>query len=180
MDLIDAVQRDHEEVKELFARVSKSSGKRREDVFARLRGELIRHEVAEEEIVHPLTRTYAGNGKRIAEARVHEESKAEALLKKMDKADIGTPEWDRMFDRLQSSVLDHAEKEETVEHPRLRASVDPKDLARFGRAFATAKKLAPTRPHPGTPNGAVANMAVGPVAALVDRARDAVAKAVAG
>lgn len=180
MDLIEAVQRDHEEVKKLFERVSKSGGKRREDAFARLRGELIRHEVAEEEIVHPLTKTYAGNGKRIADARAHEEFEAEELLKKMEKADVGTPEWDRMFDRLHAAVLEHAEKEETIEHPRLRASVDRKDLVRYGRAFATAKKLAPTHAHPGTPNGAVANMLAGPVAALVDRAYDAVSKAIAG
>ncbi len=179
MDLIVAVQKDHDTVRTLFDRVAKGTGKRREDAFARLRGELIRHEVAEEEIVRPLTKSFAGNGERIADARVHEEEKAEGLLKKMEKVEIGTPQWERMFERLHAAVLEHAEKEETVEHPRLRDAVDRKDLNRYGKAFQTMKKLAPTRPHPSTPNSAVANMMAGPVAALVDRARDAAAKAVA-
>lgn len=179
MDLIDAVQKDHDTVKELFERVANGTGKRREDTFAKLRGELIRHEVAEEEIVHPLTKACAGNGERVASARVHEEEKAEELLKKMEKVEMGSPQWERMFERLHSAVLEHAEKEETVEHPRLREAVDRKELTRAGKAFQAVKKLAPTGPHAGTPNSAMANMAAGPVAALVDRARDAVAKAVA-
>lgn len=180
MDLIDAVQKDHDEVKALFARVASGTGKRREAAFARLRGELIRHEVAEEEIVHPLTKACAGNGKRVAKARVHEEEKAEDLLKKMEKVEMGSGQWERMFERLRAAVLQHADKEETVEHPRLRDAVDRKELARAGKAFQSVKKLAPTRPHPSTPNSATANMAAGPVAALVDRARDAVSKAVSG
>ncbi|HVC14645.1 MAG TPA: hemerythrin domain-containing protein [Acidimicrobiales bacterium] len=179
MDLIDVVQKDHETVEALLERVATVTGKRREGAFARLRGELVRHEVAEEEIVHPLTRSFVGNGDRIAKARVHEEEKAEGILKKMERLEIGTPPWERLFGRLRTAVLEHAEKEETIEHPRLRERVEKKDLARHGRAFQSMKKLAPTRPHPGTPNSAVANMAAGPVAALVDRARDAASEAVA-
>lgn len=178
MDLIDAVQKDHDEVEALFERVASGTGKRRENAFAKLRGELIRHEVAEEEIVRPLVRTCAGNGERIARARIREEHEAEELLKKMEKAEMGSAQWERMFERLRKAVLEHAEKEETIEHPRLRDGVDAKDLRRYGAAFQSAKKFAPTHPHPSTPNTALANMTVGPVAALVDRARDAVTKAI--
>jgi hypothetical protein len=43
--------------------------------------------------------------------------------------------------------------------------------------FEKAKKTAPTHPHPSTPNTPGANMALGPVAAVFDRARDAVSSA---
>lgn len=179
MDLIDAIRKDHDTVRALFERVADGTGKRRVDAFSRLRAELIRHEVAEEEIVRPLTKSFASNGARIASARVHEEEQAEELLKKMEKEEVGSQAWERMFARLRTAVLEHAEKEETVEHPRLRDAVDRKDLVRSGKAFQAVKKFAPTRPHPSTPNSAIANMAVGPIAALVDRARDAVSRAVA-
>lgn len=178
MDLIDAIRKDHEEVKALFVRVANGTGKRREDAFARLRGELVRHEVAEETLVRPLTEAYAGNGKRIAHARIHEEAEAERLLRELEREEMGTDRWERLFDRLHRAVLEHAEKEETVEHPRLRKSVDAAELRRAASAFRTAKKLAPTHPHPGTPNTAAARMTAGSLAALVDRARDAVTKAV--
>jgi hypothetical protein len=47
-------------------------------------------------------------------------------------------------------------------------------LEQMGKAYEAAKKMAPTRPHPSTPNTPMANMLVGPFAAVVDRARDAV------
>lgn len=180
MDVIDAVRRDHDEVRMLFERVASGSGKRRENAFAKLRGELIRHEVAEEEIVHPLVRTCTGLGERIAKARLHEEHAAEELLEKMEKSEMGSPGWERLFERLHKAVLQHAEREEAVEHPRLRERIDAKDLRRYGSAFSAAKKLAPAHPHPSTPSTAAANMAIGPVAALVDRARDAVTRAISG
>jgi len=179
MELIDVIRKDHDEVRTLFERVASSSGKRREDAFTKLRGELIRHEVAEEEIVRPLTKGFASNGKRIAEARIREESEAEGVLKKMERAEVGTPGWEQLFQRLHGAVLEHAEKEERVEHPRLAESVDREKLREAAKAFQAAKKLAPTRPHPRTPNTAAANLAAGPVAALVDRARDAVQRAMA-
>ncbi len=40
--------------------------------------------------------------------------------------------------------------------------------------YEVAKKAAPPRPHPSTPNTPVANMLVGPFAAVLDRARDVV------
>jgi hypothetical protein len=43
----------------------------------------------------------------------------------------------------------------------------------MARAVKAAEALAPTRPHPGVESG-VKNMALGPVAALMDRTKDAV------
>jgi hypothetical protein len=43
-------------------------------------------------------------------------------------------------------------------------------------AIKAAEAMAPTRPHPGVESGAK-NMALGPVAALMDRTKDAVRKA---
>lgn len=178
MDLIDVIRKDHDDIKALFVRVDNGTGKRREAAFERLRGELVRHEVAEESLVRPLTETYAPNGKRIAHARLAEEADAEQLLKDLEREEMGSDRWERLFDRLHRAVLTHAEKEESVEHPRLRDSVDEADRRRAASAFRAMKKLAPTHPHPKAPNTAAARMTLGPVAALVDRARDAVSKAV--
>jgi hypothetical protein len=46
----------------------------------------------------------------------------------------------------------------------------------MARAVKAAEAMAPTRPHPGVESGAK-NMALGPVAALMDRTKDAVRKA---
>lgn len=177
MTLIDLLLEDHETVKRLFTEISTASGDHKIELFDTLRENLVRHEVAEEEIVRPLTKSYLEDGDAVANDRIAEESKAEEVLKKLEKSEFGSPEWERMFQELQADVLEHAEKEETLEFPQLKEKVPADELEKRGQTFETAKKMAPTHPHPATPNTPGATMALGPVAALVDRARDAIAKA---
>lgn len=45
----------------------------------------------------------------------------------------------------------------------------------LGRRYVKAKDAAPTHPHPHAPDTPPGNVVLGPVAALVDRVRDAAA-----
>lgn len=177
VDLVASLLQDHEEVRQLFRKIAASTGDEREHAFGTLRAELVRHEVAEEEIVRPLTKRYIADGEQIAGARIEEESQAEKLLAELEKVDVGTAEWQALFANLESAVLEHAANEEAVEFPALQGAVDEEELQSRAKTFETAKKMAPTHPHPGTPNTPGANFALGPVAALIDRARDAVSRA---
>lgn len=170
--IIDALREDHDEVRALFGRIETATGAKRRDLFQQLVGELVRHEVAEEEILRPVSKRDAGEA--IAGARMKEESQAEALLAEMEKLDTASAEFDTKLAKLRREVEAHAEAEETKEFPRV-AEKEPADrLERMAKAYEMAKKTAPTRPHPSTPNTPMANMLVGPFAAVVDRARDAV------
>ncbi|HET9092272.1 MAG TPA: hemerythrin domain-containing protein [Acidimicrobiales bacterium] len=177
MNLIDELLEDHATVRRLFTEIAAAPVERREELFDSLREELIRHEVAEEEIVRPLTKQSVPGGEHIASERIAEESEAEKVLKEMEKSEVGTPAWEQLFETLRLSVLEHAEREESTEFPRLQAHLTASELAEKGKTFASAKQMAPTHPHPGTPNTPGANKMLGPVAALMDRARDAVARA---
>lgn len=170
--IIDALRRDHQAVRKLFARLEAASGKRRRELFQQLAGELIRHEVAEEEILRPVSKLDAG--KAIANARIKEESRAEELLKDMEKLDPGSAEFAAKLAKLRRDVERHAEAEETKEFPRVAKKETTERLEQMGRAYEAAKKAAPTRPHPSTPNTPVASTLAGPFAAGIDRARDAV------
>lgn len=170
--IIDALRKDHDEVRDLFARLDGATGKRRQELFQQLVSELVRHEVAEEEILRPVSKRDAG--KAIANARIKEESRAEELLKEMEKLDPDSAEFTSRLAKLRRAVERHAEAEETKEFPRVAAKETAERLEQMGRAYEAAKQAAPTRPHPSTPNTPVANMLAGPFAAVVDRARDAV------
>jgi len=174
--IIEALRHDHDEVRQLFTRLERASGARRRDLFHRLVSELIRHEVAEEEILRPVSRRDAGQA--IANARIKEESRAEELLKEMEKLDTGSAEFSSKLAKLRREVERHAEAEENKEFPRVASKETPERLAQMGRAYQAAKKAAPTRPHPSTPNTPAANVLTGPLAAVVDKARDAVREAV--
>ena len=170
--IIEALRHDHEEVREMFARLEAATGEQRRKLFQQLLGELVRHEVAEEEIFRPVSKRDAGEA--IANARIKEESQAEELLKEMEKLDPGSAEFTSKLAKLRREVERHAEAEETKEFPRVAEKETTERLEQMGRAYEAAKMVAPTRPHPSIPNTPVANMLVGPFAAVIDRARDAV------
>jgi hypothetical protein len=177
MNLIDEILQDHESTKRLFTAIAVATGEERIRLFDELRENLIRHEVAEEEIVRPMTKKSVPGGEEIADQRIAEESEAEGILRQMEKADVGSDDWNVLFERLRSGVLEHAQHEETLELPQLRMHVSPEELDQKGTTYESAKRMAPTHPHPMTPNTPLANMTLGPVAAVLDRARDAVNKA---
>jgi hemerythrin superfamily protein len=170
--IIEALRHDHDEVREMFARLEAATGEQRRELFQRLLGEIVRHEVAEEEILRPVSKRDAGEA--IANARIKEESQAEELLKEMEKLDPGSAEFTSKLAKLRREVERHAEAEETKEFPRVAEKETTERLEQMGRAYEAAKMMAPTRPHPSIPNTPVANMLVGPFAAVIDRARDAV------
>lgn len=176
-NLIDLLLADHAKVRALFDSLATATGSERESLFAELRQDLVQHEVAEEEIVRPLTRQSVPQGGAIADARVDEEAHAETLLAKLEKADVGSGDWDELLAELRKGVLAHAEREEDEEFPALRANVPADRLDKLGAVLELAKQAAPTHPHPATPNTATANLLLGPLAAVTDRARDAVTKA---
>lgn len=170
--IIEALREDHDEVRQMFARLETATGEQRRDLFRQLVGELVRHEVAEEEILRPVSKRAAGE--EIANARIREESQAEELLKEMENLDTDSAEFMAKLATLRREVERHAEAEETQEFPKVAQNESPERLEQMGKVYAAAKKAAPTRPHPSTPNTPVANMLVGPFAAVLDRARDVV------
>jgi hemerythrin superfamily protein len=170
--IIEALRHDHDEVRETFGRLDAATGEQRRELFQQLVGELVRHEVAEEEILRPVSKRDAGE--EIANARINEESQAEQLLKEMEKLDPASAEFTSKLATLRQEVENHATAEETQEFPKVAEKESPERLEQMGRIYEAAKKAAPTRPHPSTPNTPVANMLVGPFAAVMDRARDAV------
>jgi hemerythrin superfamily protein len=160
----------------MFAKLETATGTRRRDLFERLLKELVRHEVAEEEVLRPVSKGIVGE--RITNARMKEESKAEALLKEMEKLDTASEEFNKKLARLRRDVEAHADAEETKEFPRVAQKESAKRLAELAKIYKAAKKAAPTRPHPSTPNTPAANLVVGPAAAIVDKTRDALRDAI--
>jgi hypothetical protein len=67
---------------------------------------------------------------------------------------------------------DHIDDEEKEQFPKLRAHIPAEKLVELKGKVETAKKLAPTRPHPSAPNAELFHKLVGPGVGLVDRLRD--------
>ncbi|MEV5930696.1 hemerythrin domain-containing protein [Streptomyces cellulosae] len=178
-DVVSLLMRQHGDIRNLFDEVEATSGEERRDAFRSLVRLLAVHETAEEEVVHPFVRRSVAGGQEIVEDRLKEEREAKEMLAVLDDMDPDGPDFLPKLIELRRDVQMHARAEERYEFIHIRRSTDVTDLAAMAKAIKAAEAMAPTRPHPGVESGAK-NMALGPVAALMDRTKDTVRKAMGG
>jgi hemerythrin superfamily protein len=175
-DVVALLMRQHGDIHNLFDEVRTCDGEARRDAFQRLVRLLAVHETAEEEVVHPAARTAFEGGEQVVDNRLEEERAAKETLSTLDEMDTDDPEFMPALLALRDDVLKHARAEERYEFAQLRRKTSPQRLAMMAKAVKAAEKMAPTHPHPGVETAAK-NIAVGPVAALMDRTRDAIRQA---
>ncbi|GGW78298.1 hemerythrin domain-containing protein [Streptomyces caelestis] len=175
-DVVALLMRQHGDIRNLFDEVEAAEGDARQEAFRRLVRLLAVHETAEEEVVHPFVRRNVAGGDEVVEARLAEERSAKETLSALDDLETGDPKFLPRLRALRADVQEHARAEERYEFIHIRRNADAGALASLARGVKAAEAMAPTRPHPGV-ESAAANVALGPVAALMDRTRDAVRKA---
>jgi hemerythrin superfamily protein len=174
-DVVALLMRQHGDIRNLFDEVEAATGEERRDAFRRLVRLLAVHETAEEEVVHPFARRVPG-GEGVVKDRLAEEKQAKEQLAALDGMDTEDPQFLPRLRQLRTDVQEHARAEERYEFSHIRRSADKATLAAMAGVVKAAEAMAPTHPHPGI-ESAAANLALGPVAALMDRTKDAVRKA---
>nr|WP_307818844.1 hemerythrin domain-containing protein [Streptomyces sabulosicollis] len=175
-DVVALLMRQHGDIRNLFDEVERTTGDERRDAFRRLVRLMAVHETAEEEVVHPVARRSFDGGEGMVEDRLREEKQAKEKLGRLDDMDPDSAGFLPLLMELRTEVMAHARAEERYEFIQLRRRTDPGQLASMAKAVRAAEAMAPTRPHPGVETAAK-NIALGPMAATIDRARDTVRKA---
>jgi hemerythrin-like domain-containing protein len=175
-DVIEVLTTDHTEATSLIAQIRGSSdAEERRDLADTLISELVRHSVAEEMFVYPAMKEHLPDGDQAVEHDVEEHKQLERIMKELEGAEASDPSFDGLITQLETVLRDHVQDEETEQFPKLRASLPQEKLVSLAERVETAKKVAPTRPHPGAPNNEVFHKLVGPGVGLVDRLRDKLA-----
>jgi hypothetical protein len=175
-EVVALLMRQHGDIRNLFDEVEQSTGDARRKAFRSLVRLLAVHETAEEEVIHPFARRNTPGGEQVVRDRLAEERAAKEALSALDEMDTEDPKSLPRLLALRTDVQRHARAEERYEFIHIRRSTDAGRLAAMARGVKAAEAMAPTRPHPGVESMA-ANVALGPVAALMDRTKDAVRKA---
>ncbi|MBT2418689.1 hemerythrin domain-containing protein [Streptomyces sp. ISL-22] len=175
-DVVALLMRQHGDIRNLFDEVEQTTGDERRVAFRSLVRLLAVHETAEEEVVHPFTRRSVPDGEKVVNDRLQEEREAKERLSRLDGMDTDDPTFLPELRALRLDVMAHARAEERYEFNHIRRHADKASLASMASALRAAEAMAPTHPHPGT-ESAVKNLTLGPIAAMVDRTRDAVRKA---
>lgn len=174
-DVVTLLMAQHSAIRNLFAEVKHAQGEAKRDAFEQLVRLLAVHETAEEEVVHPLSRSAPG-GSGVVDDRLTEEHQAKQKLQRLEEIGPDGDGFDELLEELRLEVLEHARAEERYEFMQLRHRASPERLSALATMVRAAEATAPTHPHPGV-ESATANLAVGPFAAVVDRVRDAMRNA---
>jgi hemerythrin superfamily protein len=172
-DVVELLLAQHQHIRQRFADLESASGAVRQDIFEELRRFLAVHETAEELITHPRARTVPG-GNDVVDARLEEETESKKLLASLDRMSVDDPQFPAQLAELKAAVLAHAEAEEREEFPLLREGLGEHQRAVMARAVQAAEAIAPTHPHPSVGSSMTTNLMAGPLAAVIDRTRDAV------
>jgi hypothetical protein len=183
-DVFDVLKRDHEEVEQMLAQldVGKAGAAGADPDWLRSRKKMVerviieesKHEAVEEEFFWPAVREHVPDGDRLADEAVEQEQKAKQILDELDRTDPGDGRFEELLAGFIKDAREHIRFEETRVWPGLRAALTGEQADRLGDKLVAGKKTAPTRPHPNVPPKPGILKATGPVAAMADRAGDAV------
>jgi hemerythrin-like domain-containing protein len=178
-DAIELLTSHHRDVEQLWSQAQAAHGAGDRglagDLGQRIITLLSQHDAIETQILYPTLRDVGQRGDQLAAHSLEEHQKVRELLKAAD-GDAADPKgWSSLSDAI-TNVMHHVEEEESQIFPMLRG-VGQEELYELGDTMATAMKMAPTHPHPTTPNNPVGATVVGAAAGIVDRVRDALKKA---
>ncbi len=170
-DVLELLAREHREVSRLIVEYEQNAAfERAREIVERLIELLVRHGVAEEQVVYPVAQRVLEQ--EMVDLMVGEHRHAEAVMRCLEGAGPDLNVFHTMTRRLINDVRQHVWEEENRVFPALRAGLPLDERRRLGGQYEAAWRAAPVRPHPERPHGAAANRAVGPALAVVDRVRN--------
>lgn len=173
-DVIEVLTADHREMIGLLELIEETTDPAERRALAdAATAEIVRHSVAEELFVYPVYTREVTDGADEVEHDKEEHQELEETLVKLEGVDAEDAEFLRLVRKLKGQLDHHADDEESDQFPKLRRAVSAEELVDLGRKVEAAKKVAPTRPHPGSPHSELFHMTVGLGVGMVDRLRDA-------
>jgi hemerythrin-like domain-containing protein len=177
MDAIRILKDDHKTVEQLFKRFEKAGDgsyveKRR--LVDRMVEELSRHAAVEEQLFYPVARATVPGTDDIVLESLEEHHVVKWVLSELDGMDPRDERFDAKVSVLIENVRHHVKEEENEFFPKVRDELGRGALADLGDAMATARRAAPTHPHPRSPDTPPGNLVVGAAAGVVDRLGDTV------
>lgn len=172
-DVVDVLTTDHHEVLDLLGEIkASSSGEQRREKMDVVIAELVRHSVAEEMYVYPAMQKQLPDGKQAVEHDTAEHKELEREMSTLEGLDGNADGFLEALGRLEATLRDHVSDEENEQFPALRQHVSADELVRMAEQVENAKKIAPTRPHPNSPNNELFHKLAGPGVGMIDRLRD--------
>lgn len=171
-DALELLVSQHERIKELFTSIegrSSRPSKAKLDDVRELVSTLVKHAEIEELVFYPAIREELDLDDDVDES-LEEHHAAELLMAELEKLPAEAPRYDAKVTVLRENVLHHIEEEETDLFPQVREALTEERRRELGGAMLRAWDIAPSRPHPLSPDTPPGNWLAGIPAAGYDLA----------
>lgn len=177
MDAITMLKQDHKDVEQLFKRFEKAGDgayveKRR--IVDQIIEALSTHAAIEEQLFYPVSRATVDQTEDDVLESLEEHHVVKWLLSELDSMPPQHERFDAKVTVLIENVRHHVEEEEQELFPKVRDELGRGALNDLGEAMAAAARIAPTHPHPRSPDTPPGNLVVGTAAGVADRVGDTV------
>lgn len=175
MDAITLLKNDHHTVEQLFKRFEKAGDRayvEKRRIVDQIIEELSRHAAIEEQLFYPAARVAVDDVEDVALESIEEHHIVKWELSELEKMDPRDERFDAKVTVLIENVRHHVEEEEGEFFPKVREQLGRNDLGELGDAMETARKVAPTHPHPRSPQSPPGNLVAGAFASVTDRVVD--------
>ncbi|HEV7398555.1 MAG TPA: hemerythrin domain-containing protein [Pyrinomonadaceae bacterium] len=147
MDAFELLKADHKKVAELFDLLETASGKRKLDVFKRIKSELEVHTHIEETIFYPALEKPEETHDLTLEA--YEEHKVvKTLLAELSGAKSATDEWQAKAKVLRENVEHHVDEEENELFDKADDALNDEEIEALGERMAAEKARKQGQPVP--------------------------------
>lgn len=132
------------------------------------------HEAIEEQFFWPAVRNALDDGDELADVAIAQEQEGKKLLRRLEDGEPGDPDYHEALQEFVKAAREHIAYEQDVVWPKIETALGRDEVEKLGERLETAKKVAPTRPHPDTPPNSMVQKTMGAAAAIVDHGRDVV------
>jgi hemerythrin superfamily protein len=174
VNALQLLRDDHREVEALFRKFEKTGPrgyKRRGDIVGRIIAELAVHAAIEEQVLYPQVRERLPEAESDVLEALEEHHIVKWTLSELDGMDPRAERFEAKVMVLIESVRHHVKEEEDELFPKVRSALSRTELEQLGAELMAAKRIAPTRPHPRSPDVPPGNLVAAAVTAPLDAAR---------
>jgi hypothetical protein len=136
--------------------------------------ELSKHAAIEEQLLYPVARATVPKAEGITLESLEEHHVVKWVLSELDGMDARAERFDAKVSVLIENVRHHVKEEEGTLFPMMRDKLGRSALNELGEALESARKHAPTHPHPRAADTPPRNVISGTAAGVADRLGDTV------
>jgi hemerythrin-like domain-containing protein len=142
MDAMSLLKEDHQKVKKLLSELESTTErgvKTREELFTKVKQELVVHEAIEEEIFYPALKEHSKT-KEITLEAYEEHHVVNTVMAEIEGVAYDDEKWGAKFKVMKENLEHHIEEEEGEMFKQARQVFDQDELAQLGESMTARKE----------------------------------------